>query len=38
MAINWIFNSLVFIFILKIKGNQWIIPDIMAKTAPIERT
>jgi hypothetical protein len=38
MVINWIFSILGFIFILNMIGVQWVIPAIMANTAPIERT
>jgi len=35
---NCILSHLVLMFILNISGNQWIVPDMIAKTAPIEST
>ena len=36
--INCVFNSFIFIEFENIKGNQWTIPDMIAKTAPIDNT
>lgn len=38
MAMNWIFRIFGFIFMLNMIGVQWVIPAIIANTAPMERT
>jgi hypothetical protein len=38
MVKNWIFNHLGFIVKPENKGYQWINPDIIANTAPIDKT
>lgn len=38
MVTNWMVSHLGFIEVLKISGNQWVIPAMMANTAPIEST
>jgi len=35
---NCLFNRVGFKGMLKAKGNQWVTPAIIAKTAPIDRT
>jgi len=35
---NWIFIILGLIFMLNKSGNQWVVPAIMANTAPIDST
>jgi hypothetical protein len=38
IVINCIFSHLLFMVTPDIKGNQWVSPAIIAKTAPIEST
>jgi len=35
---NWTFIIFGFMFILNKRGNQWVIPAMMANTAPIDKT
>jgi hypothetical protein len=38
MVINCTFRSFGFMFILNMRGNQWVHPAITAKTAPMDKT
>lgn len=35
---NWAFNHLAFMVMPVNSGNQWVMPAMMANTAPIDRT
>jgi len=38
MTMNWVFSHIGFITVPEKRGNQWIKPPIIAKTAPIDKT
>jgi len=38
IAVNWIFSHFGFMDKLNRMGNQWMIPAMMANTAPMDRT